>query len=96
MATSELLHTAHYILDREFEPHRKPPLASIPAAGIGTQANAVSTADCLHFPTRPGTPEHEKKYRQSALHEPGKIVRCAQTHCQGLQGLCLSTRLSRS
>lgn len=80
MATSELLHTAHYILDREFEPHRKPPLACIPAAGIGTQANAVSTADCLRFTIRPGTPEHEKKYRQSALHEPGKIVRCAQTH----------------
>ncbi|KAL3146785.1 hypothetical protein ABBQ38_014767 [Trebouxia sp. C0009 RCD-2024] len=54
---------------------RRPVLAHVQAAGDATRANADCTASCLSFDERPQTPDHQKKYRQSVLHEPGKIVR---------------------
>ncbi|KAK9804914.1 hypothetical protein WJX72_011725 [[Myrmecia] bisecta] len=51
-------------------------LAHIPAAGKVPKRNSYEgTKQCLDFGPRPTTPEKELKYRQSTLHEPGKIVK---------------------
>lgn len=59
----------------EYVQPRRPVLPHVQAAGDATIANADCTASCLSFDERPQTPDHQKKYRQSVLHEPGKIVR---------------------
>lgn len=52
-----------------------PPLSHIPAAGVPSKLVGEGAKNCLHFDERPSTPDSEKKYRQSVLHEPGRIVR---------------------
>lgn len=72
---SQALHTSVLMSPDEYIQPRRPVLAHVQAAGDATRANVDCTASCLSFDERPQTPDHQKKYRQSVLHEPGKIVR---------------------
>lgn len=49
-------------------------MPQIPAAGIKTGLNE-NAKDALTWQERPPTPDEQKRFRQSTLHEPGKIVR---------------------
>eukprot|EP00201_Polytomella_parva_P013293 CAMPEP_0175053804 /NCGR_PEP_ID=MMETSP0052_2-20121109/9138_1 /TAXON_ID=51329 ORGANISM="Polytomella parva, Strain SAG 63-3" /NCGR_SAMPLE_ID=MMETSP0052_2 /ASSEMBLY_ACC=CAM_ASM_000194 /LENGTH=474 /DNA_ID=CAMNT_0016318399 /DNA_START=71 /DNA_END=1491 /DNA_ORIENTATION=+ len=49
-------------------------MSHIPASGIVT-AYAESAKDCLSWESRPPTPPEMKRFRQSTIHEPGKILR---------------------
>ena len=73
--SSQALHTNILMSADEYIQPRRPVLAHVQAAGDASKANADCTASCLTFDERPQTPDHQKKYRQSVLHEPGKIVR---------------------
>lgn len=81
MALANSKHTSTLLCTDEYLQPRRPVLPHIPAAGERSkqspvkQSNPDTTATCLSFSERPQTPPHEKKYRQSALHEPGAIVR---------------------
>lgn len=75
LLSSQALHTNILISPDEYIQPRRPVLPHVQAAGDATGANADCTATCLSFDARPQTPDHQKKYRQSVLHEPGKIVR---------------------
>ena len=72
---SQALHTSVLISPDEYLQPRKPVLPHVQPAGDASLGSAECTASCLHFEQRPQTPDHQKKYRQSVLHEPGKIVR---------------------
>ena len=75
MLSSQALHTNILTSPDDYVQPRRPVLPHVQAAGDATTANAECTASCLSFDARPQTPDHQKKYRQSVLHEPGKIVR---------------------
>ena len=75
MLPSQALHTSALLSADEYIQPRRPVLPHVQAAGDATRENADCTASCLSFDERPQTPDHQKKYRQSVLHEPGKIVR---------------------
>ena len=75
LLTSQALHTTVLLSPDEYLQPRKPVLPHVQAAGDASLGSAECTASCLHFDERPQTPDHQKKYRQSVLHEPGKIVR---------------------
>ena len=47
---------------------------NIRPAGVTTQFKETAK-DALTWNERPGTPDEQKKYRQSTVHEPGKILR---------------------
>ena len=49
--------------------------AHIPPAGLVTAVDGQGTAACLVYEERPVTPPEQRRYRQSLVHEPGKIVR---------------------
>lgn len=72
---SQALHTNALLSSDDYIQPRRPVLPHVQAAGDATRGNADCTASCLSFDERPQTPDHQKKYRQSVLHEPGKIVR---------------------
>lgn len=79
--TANAKHTLPLLCADEYLQPRRPVLPHVSPAGERSSqrstktANADTTAICLSFTERPQTPPHEKKYRQSALHEPGAIVR---------------------
>lgn len=74
-------HTLPLLCTEEYLQPRRPMLPHVSPAGerptsrTAKPADTGTTASCLSFAERPQTPPHEKKYRQSALHEPGAIVR---------------------
>ncbi|KAA6430086.1 MAG: flagella associated [Trebouxia sp. A1-2] len=73
--SSQAMHTSGLLSTDEYVEPRRPVLPHVQSAGDATRSNADCTASCLSFEPRPQTPDHQKKYRQSVLHEPGKIVR---------------------
>lgn len=81
MTASNCKHTLPLLCTDEYLQPRKPVLPHVSPAGerpaprTANTVNTDTTASCLSFAERPQTPPHEKKYRQSALHEPGAIVR---------------------
>lgn len=75
MMLSQALHTNVLLSPDEYVQPRRPMLPHVQSAGEASTSNADCTATCLSFDQRPETPDHQKKYRQSVLHEPGKIVR---------------------
>ena len=81
MMTTNAKHTLPLLCTDEYLQPRRPTLPHVSPAGERSKqgnskpASADTTASCLSFTERPQTPPHEKKYRQSVLHEPGAIVR---------------------
>lgn len=66
MGSSQLGRKSGYLHDTA--PH-------IPPAGKVTAVTGEGTARCLQHDERPTTPPEQRRYRQSAVHEPGAIVR---------------------
>lgn len=64
--------TASTLLKDQYIPDSKS--TWIRPAGVLTSFNETAK-DALTWKDRPSTPEEQKKYRQSTVHEPGKIVK---------------------